>query len=187
MTIEQLSSTKVLISLCNEDMKSFELDFDTIGFCDYHSKTVLLRLLRLALENSGIETEDKTIMLEALPHSKGCMLFVTVTDKKQKRKKYRIKRIKEYPCYKFFSLEELLSAIERLYGTDSFFYNNSVYLYNDSYYLVFDYPVVPHKAKEILSEYATKLNKSKIFIARLYESAKLISGGNAIVRIGTAL
>lgn len=186
MKISQISHDKVLISLCSDDMKNFDLDFYDMGFSDPHSKKILSRLLSLACTSNSIPTDNKKILCEALKSGDGCVLLVSLSDKKE-RTKYRIKRIKEYPCYKFTDTENMLTTIEKLYNTDTLYYNNSAYLYNDSYYLVFDYPLVPKKAKEVLSEFAKKVKGSKTFIARLSESGKTISSGNAIVTIGASL
>lgn len=187
MKISQLSNTKVLISLCSEDMKSFELEFDNMSFSDPHSKKIISRLLNLARTSGSIDSSNKTILCEALKSDDGCVLLVSFNEDNNTRKKYRIKRIREYPCYRFLCAEDLLTAIEKLYSTDLFFYNNSAYLYNDCYYLVFDYPVVARKTHKILSEYGTAVKGTKPFVARLHESALALSQGNAIVHIGTSL
>ncbi len=187
MKISQLSKDKVLISLCDDDMKNFELKFDEMGMCDPHSKKIIYRLLTLACSSNNIETDNKTIVCEALKSDNGCVLFVSVKEKNYRRKKYRIKRISEYPCYKFRDVETMLTAFEKLYNLDTLYYNNSAYFYGDSYYLVFDYPIVAKKAEQVLSEFAVKTKGSKTFIARLSESGKTISNGNAIVHIGSAL
>lgn len=187
MKISQLSRNKILISLCNDDMKSFELNFDEMGLSDPHSKKILSRLLSLACNSNSIQTDNKVILCEALKSDDGCIILVSLSEKKQKRKKYRIKRITEYPCYKFKNVDDMLDAIKKLYNTDTLFYNNSAYFYKDNYYLVFDYPIVALKAKVILSQFAQKIRGSKTFIARLHESSKVLSSGNAIIHIGTSL
>lgn len=168
-------------------MKSFNLEFEKIGFSDPHSKKILSRLLSLACVSNSICTDNKTVMLEAVPCAQGCMLLVSVCDKKQRRKKYRIKRITEYPCYRFENAEALLSAVEKLCDTDIFFYNNSAYSYKNRYYLVFDYPLVAQKAKKILSEFSHKVKGSKPFVARLHENGVMLSQGNAVIHIGSSL
>ncbi|MBQ8860776.1 MAG: adaptor protein MecA [Ruminococcus sp.] len=76
MKISQLSHNKVLISLCDDDMKNFELKFDEMGMCDPHSKKIINRLLTLACSSNNIETDNKTIICEALKSDNGCVLFV---------------------------------------------------------------------------------------------------------------
>ena len=187
MKISQLSDTKVLITLCSDDMKNFGLDFQKIGLSDPHSKKILSRLCTLACASNSIKTEQKTILLEAIESGDGMMLLLSVKERESTRKKYRIKRIQEYPCYRFVDAEHLLSCIERLCDSDSFFYNNSAFLYKDRYYLVFDYPVVSKKAKVILSEFSQKVRGTKTFVARLSESGKSLCKGNAVMHIGSVL
>ena len=81
----------------------------------------------------------------------------------------------------------MLTAMKKLYSEKIFFYNNSLYHKDSNYYLVFDYPVVNNKAKKILSEFSHLFRGTKTFVARLHESAKMISSGNAITHIGSAL
>lgn len=187
MKISQLSNDKVMVTLSADDMKNFELEFDSIGLSDPHSKKVISKLLSVALNSSFAPNDNKSILCEAVPMGSGCVLLITLKDKKNNRKKYRIKRIKEYPCYRFENVDDLLTTVQKLYYTDVFFYNNSVYMYNDKYYLVFDYPVVPKKAQNILSEYSKAVRGTKPFVARLNESAKALSKGNAIIHIGASL
>ena len=187
MKISQIAPDKVLISLCNDDMKSFDLDFYNMELSDPHSRKILSRLLSLACTSNSIVTENKKILCEALKITDGCVLLISLCDKTQGRIKYKVKRIKECPCYRFDDTDTLLSAIEKLYNTDTLYYNNSAYFYNNSYYLVFDYPLVPEKAKRVLSEFAHSVKGTKAFIARLCESGKNISNGNAIVNIGSRI
>ena len=187
MKISQLSDTKLLISLCSEDMINFDLDFNKLSTSDPHSKKILSRLMTLACVKNSISTHNKSVILEAVPNDNGMLILMSLCEKVSKRKKYRIKRITQYPCYKFDNAETMLCAIEKLCDTDIFFYNNSAFFYKNRYYLVFDYPVVAKKARKILSEFAHSVKGTKPFVARLYECAKLISDGNAIVHIGSSL
>ncbi|MBR2715752.1 MAG: hypothetical protein IKB73_06090 [Ruminococcus sp.] len=185
MKISQLTNDKVMISLCSDDMKNFELEFNELGLSNPHSKRIITRLLTLACTSSGLATHNKQILCEALPNCDGCVLLISLSDKKQKRKTYRIKRIKEYPCFKFSSAEHFMSAVEKLYCADCLFYNNSAFLYKENYYLVFDYPLVPKCAEHILLEFSKRVKGSKTFISRLCENAKALSRGNAIIHIGS--
>ena len=187
MNISRLSDDRVLISLCHDDMKNFELDFDTITLKSPHSKRILLRLMTLALSSAGLNTTNKSVMLEALENNEGCLILVSLSDKKQHRKKYRIKRISEFPCFRFECCDDMIDAIKTLYNTDMLFYNNCAYTYNNRYYLVFNYPVVSQKARKILCEYSHSIKCTKPFAAKLNEHGKILSNGNAIVHIGSSL
>lgn len=186
MTIKQLSEDKVLIRLCADDMKNFALEYEKMGFTDKHSKLILLRLLKIALCNFEAKNQNK-ILMEAIPDNDGCFLLLTLQNERSNRKKYKIKRVKDYPCYRFENCDELLKAIEMLYKNCKLFYNNSAFELKGKYYLVFDYPVVPKNAKMLLKEYSACECSDKIFLSHLYEHANVLSSGNAIEHIGCAL
>lgn len=184
MTIEQLDATKVLISLCSEDMEDYSLSFDTLSFYNDSSRRVLMRLLRLACNKTGMPFVSKTVLVEALPHQSGCLLLVTLMDKQRKPKTYRVKRIKEHPCYRFENAEELISGIESLKGRDLLLHRNSLWLMDGRYYLIFDYPVVPRRARSILCEYSRERSITEVKAARIRECGKLLCGVNAVEMIG---
>ena len=186
LKIKQLTDDRILITLCHDDIEAFNLDFDTITLSDPHSNKILLRLLKLALSTTESDSKNKTIVLEAIENDDGILILLSLS-KKSKRKKYRIKRVSEHPCYRFDNCEHMLSAIKKLYHTDILFYNNSAFCYKNKYYLVFDYPFVSKKAKSILSEYSSTVRGVKPFIARLNECGKKLSGGNAVIHIGSSL
>lgn len=186
MTIKRLGEKRVLIHLQRKDMKNFALKYEKMSFCDDRSKLVLLRLIKLALDTQEFAF-PKRLLLEALPHNDGCLLLLTLDEKEQKRRTYRIKKQTEYPCFSFDNVDLLLTAIEKLYKTSKTFFNNSAYELKGKYYLVFDYPVIPKNGVAILSEYSDPVCFDKVFLAYLREHANVISSGNAIEHIGCAL
>ncbi len=179
MTIEQLDTRKVLISLCNEDMESFDLRFNDMSFCDEHSKKVLLRLMRLACVKTGLELKKGTVLMEALPHRSGCLLLVTLMEKAV-RKTYRIKRLKDFPCFVFEDAEEMLSCAESLGSKDIYMHRNSLWLYMGRYYLLFDYPVISPVCRGVLCEYAREIKGTAVTLSRIRENGKLLWRDNAV-------
>lgn len=84
MTIDKIKSNKILITLCDEDMRDFSLDYDTLSLYDSHSRKIPMRILQIACFKTDIEIKDKRMIVEALPTVDGCMLLLTVEDKKRK-------------------------------------------------------------------------------------------------------
>ena len=183
MTIEQLSSSKVLISLCSEDIENFDLDFDKMGLCSEHSRRVLLRLLQVACRKTGMSCKSKTVMMEALPHQEGCLLLVTVVDKK-KKKTYRVKRIYESLVYAFENAAKLLSTAETLSKRKTCPGGNSLWLYNKKYYLVSGYPFV---CRTSLARYAKEIYATSLFMSRIKEAGRLLCSGDALKFIGSEM
>ncbi|MGN0452660.1 MAG: adaptor protein MecA [Ruminococcus sp.] len=184
MTIEKLDREKVLISLCNEDMENFSISFESLSLCDERARTVLTRLLHLACNKAGVTYSKKTVLVEAIPHQSGCLILVTLMEKQRVRKVYKVKRMKESPCFCFSDAEAVLSASERINKEGVFLYGNELWLCDDRYYLIFDYPVISKRAKGLLSEYGQSLKSTRVFISRIKESGKLLLGVNAMNTIG---
>ncbi len=187
MTIEQLDTTKVLISLCNEDMRDFSLSFDTMSMHSDHSRKVLLRLLHLASSKTGIAWADGTVLVEALPHQSGCLILVTLVDKKKRRKTYKVKRIETRPCFCFDGIDSLFCAVESLRNLPHILQRNSLWQKDNKFLLVFDYPIIPARVRGILLQFSREKAISRVHLARIRESGKLICAPNAVEIISSKI
>lgn len=180
MTIEQIDKGRVLILLCNSDMKDFSLDYDTMGFRDPHSKKILVRLLTLACLKTGISAKGKKMLVEALPQENGCIILLTLVSE-NKRKVYRIKRKNYSLCFVFGDLENLIKLCIAL--KDRCITENRIYYCNSKYYLIFESILSP-KYKRLVCEYADKGEAERVHWARVKENGKLIADNNAIATLG---
>ncbi len=186
MTIEPLDSGKVLISLCAKDMKDYKIDLNCMSLYDEHSNKVLQRLLRLACSKAGLSMGDKVALMEAVPWDGGCLILVTLCHKK-KPKTYKVKRVEEYPCFMFQSIEDFFSVSEKILGRGFAVRNNSLWEYKCRLYLVWNYPVISSELKGILTEYATMLKCNKVTYSRIKEQGRLLCEDNAIEKIGRSI
>lgn len=180
MTIEQIDKGRVLILLCNSDMKDFSLDYDTMGFRDSHSKKILVRLLTLACLKTGISAKGKKMLVEALPQENGCIILLTLVSE-NKRRVYRIKSKNYSLCFVFENLENLIKLCIAL--KDRSITENQIYYCNSKYYLVFE-SILPPKYKRLVCEYADKRELKGLHWARVKENGKLIADNNAIAILG---
>ena len=180
MTIEQLGESRVLIVLKSEDMRDFELDYGTLGFSDAHSRRILSRLLTLACTKTGMKTEGRRMLVEALPHRSGCLILLTLTENERK-KRYRIKKKPGRICCAFDSADGLLAAAEALGGR--VLPPNRLYGMNGRFYLVINGSPVPKKTLAVLAEFCDARICSPTAAAAIEEKGRLIAGGNAIARI----
>ena len=187
MNIEQIDDSRVLITLCDEDMKSYSVSFDTMSLSDEHTKKVLKQLMYYASDKTGISFEKKHILIEALKYEHGCILLFTVSEK-SKRKIYKIKYYNDSYIFTFENAEALLSCIQALYFMNDFRFASSEKKKKKRYYLVINSPAAL-KPKYIctISEFCSHQFRGRIHTAVLREHAKLISEKNAIEIIGSAL
>jgi len=186
MTIEKLSETKVLISLCGEDMDNFRLNISKMGFGDERSRRVLLRLLELARRETGADLKLKAALIEALPLQSGCLLLVTFTNK-ERRKTYKVKSIDKRLCYVFGNAEKMLSAAEDLYRTKTEVQDNRLWLSFERYYIVFDNPFIRFATRDILKKYAQEKFLSSVSVSRIKENGKMLCCGNALSAVGKVM
>lgn len=184
MTIEQINSSKVLIALCNQDMKDYRLEFDSMGFENTHSRKILSRLIKVICTKTGLSTENKKLLMEALPFENGCLILVTFMEMKPKSTKYRIKRPREALCFTFDKTQDFLDCIALLYRENIYFPHSRAFLFNGLYYLIFDYYPVPKRAKRILSEFGKRRKCTKLLLSSLKEAGKALCEKNAVETIG---
>lgn len=182
MIIEQIDNSKVLIVLGGNDMQDFSLEYDTLSFDDPHSGKILKRLLTLACTKTGISTEDKKILVEAVPQQKGCVILLTLLPKVS-RKIYRIKKQKTSLCFIFEDAEALISAAKVLCKS-LMPPENSVYLLDDKYVVVIEGIIENKRYLSRLREFSHKALQGKIHSARVRENGKLLAEENGIKVIG---
>lgn len=182
MTVNRLDSNRVLIILGDKDMSDFSLDYNVMSLDDSHSRRILLRIMRLACQKSGVRTEGKRVNIEALMMGEGCYLLVTVGSR---RGTYRLKNGSSI-CYRLGGSDVFLSAIEALYRQGIYCGKNAAYELNGEYYLIFDYPGVPKALGRVLTEFAEKKG-GIIAAARVRERGTPICERSAIAAIGSHL
>lgn len=190
MIIELIDETRLLISLDEEDMLTFDLTFERFFWKDRHSKEVITELLRLAKEKTGFSAEGHKLMIEAIPQGDGCMILFTLLPKSGEgtRKKYRIKNKGELFVYVFDSADNMLSAVKRLFSIKNGLYDSQLLQYRDKYYLViYTNKGLPPPVGILLSEYANLKGKEKSTLARILEYGSTIVDRNAVEKIGKHL
>lgn len=177
MTIEQIDKSKVMILLGSEDMRDFSLEYDTLDFSDPHSRRILNRLLKLACSKTGLNTDNKRMYVEALPHNNGCLILLTLRPKSERRT-YKIKRTnKELGCV-FENCEALIQASVAL--GKNYIPKNSAYFYNGKYYLIIDSRPVSVYVLATFEEFSNILALNRITSARIKENGRLIAHKNAV-------
>ena len=85
MTIEQIDSNRILIALCDDDMKSFSLEFESMTLSDPHVKEMIQRLLKFASNETGISVKNKKMLIEAIPYKRLSFSYHSFTENSQKK------------------------------------------------------------------------------------------------------
>ena len=168
MTIDLLGENTILVTLSQEDLQRYHLDFS--GSDDDGNRKGLTGLMYRVGEECNLDHRDKSYLIEALPGKENCLLIISVRAAKSRRK-YRIKRGGSVECCCFLSADDLLDWLNR---PDSAEMSYALYQKDSRYYLLTDYPWTPRQ-RHILSEYGKAMRKSPVFAARLREYAPPIA------------
>jgi len=188
MRIEMISSDRILISLEEKDLIGYSLTFEDLSLKDDHSRKVLSELMRLAEQKTGLCFHDKRVLIEALGLQSGCLLLLTILEKRNRRKFYRIKKEHDFLVYVFDHTEEVLRCMETLYRMKEKPFQSTLYLWKDRYYLVIRSAFLPKdRYYYTIAEFARFSRIGKALPILLSEHAKCLAKGNAVAVIGEAL
>ena len=169
MTIDKLDSSKLLISLCRDDISGLSLTLSG-GATDRYTESLLLRIVRFACSKTGIQLQDRPLLIEALEHKNGCLLLVTLTAERKDRVTYRIKKKKDCLIYIFDDPDAFLSAYEYLRSKRRMLrYCKIISLSNKKYIIAPLGFSFPERIDRFLCEYGTKKKKNPLFLAILNE------------------
>ena len=186
LILEKIDETRLLIGLTGEDMDLLDLTFSQLNWKDDYSREVIWKLLSRAKKEIGFMTDDKQLMIEAIPQQDGCFVLITLLAKLNKERKiFKIKENKRPYVFSFKSSENLIRAIERLYDNECKFVRSTVLEYNKKYYIIiYIQGSMSAKLQAIVSEYGELVGKDFIVAAQVSEQGKIIAKNNAIEKIG---
>ena len=186
LILEKIDETRLLIGLTGEDMDLLDLTFNQLNWKDDYSREVIWKLLSRAKKEIGFMTDDKQLMIEAIPQQDGCFVLITLLAKlNRERKIFKIKENKKPYVFSFKSSENLIRAIERLYENESKFIRSTVLEYNEKYYIIlYIQGSMSTKLQAVVSEYGELIGKDFIVAAQISEQGRLIVKNNAIEKIG---
>ena len=91
------------------------------------------------------------MVVEAIPHGSGCLLLVTLKEKRGRRI-FRIKKRRERLCCVFTDSEALIGAATALLGQPTDRYE--VFLFRERYWLISDGSPLPVYPAAVLEEFA---------------------------------
>ena len=169
MTIDKLDSSKILISLCRDDISELSLSLSG-GVSDRHTERLLLRIVRFACSKTGIQAQDRPLLIEALEHKNGCLLLVTLTAERKDRAIYRIKKKKDCFLYIFDDPDAFLSAYEYLRARRRILRHCKIISLSERRHIIASLGFsFPEKIDRFLCEYGRKKRKDPLILAIISE------------------
>lgn len=186
MTIEQLSDTRIVITLSEKDMELFSLKYDNISLEDETFQKILRRLIKLSQERLSIPMQNKTLFIEALARLGGCVLLITIHPRSSSAKRYRIKENSTGIMFSFKNSDDLTDCMVQLYKNGFRLLRGEVFSTSNEYSLILNpHNNKSHLALNVLSEYSAHQTESKIKIAAVREHGTPLAAGFPVMKIGS--
>jgi len=199
MKIEKLNENKIRIILNLDDLKEKNIDFHSFMSNSLESQDLFLDMLDKAEEEIGFVTKDYKLIIEAIATSDGNFILTVTriipdTAQRTGNRNLQIKRKLVVPSkllsmYAFNSFDDFCEFCTYLNNSPMNKFTkklkkSSLYLYNGKYYLLLNnitFSLKDFKAFHCsITEFATYVIDSDIFVSKLTEYGKIIIGTNAI-------
>lgn len=198
MKFEKVNDNKIKITLNMDDLKANDIDLHSFMSNSGETESLFLAVLDKAERDYGFSTDNYNLKVETIALDSGSFIL-TITrslDGVNSPAKKRFKVSRKSPSSSFHSLiyqfanfedfcqfAESLSSMN-LYDVDKISNVSMLYNYKGCYYLVLDnisakYPNLT-TFSSCITEFATYVNNSPVFIAKLHEEGSLVIKNHAI-------
>lgn len=192
MILDKIDEKRLLIALSNEDMNFLDITFNQLHWKNDYSREIIKSLLAKAESEIGFASDNKKLLIEAIPQSDGCFVLITLLSNKvnNSRKNYKIKNNFNPFIFFFKDADSIFALIERIYYNDKDFnfVDSSIIEFKNSYYVIFFINgSISSNMSAIISEYGNFVGKDTILAARIFEKGNVIVKNKAIEKFGKYL
>ena len=203
MKFEKINQDKIKVTINSEDLKKNDIDLHSFMADSDETQSLFLDVLDMAEKDLGFSTQNYNLKVETVALSDGVFILTitrvsdnsinniesTYSAKKRLKVNRKTPDIAASIVYRFNSFDDFCQFSNMLYDniSDNFkkiAKDTILYYYQNSYYLIFININIRFnelkKAFSLITEFATYVNSSDIFIAKIYESGKPIFKKNAL-------
>lgn len=208
MKFEKLNDNKIRIILTNQDLNENHIDYHSFMSNSVETQDLFLDMLERAEEEIGFVTKDYKIRIDALAMMDGDFILTvtrmhpeererkeTFKEKTNAKCKVKVKRksqnLQELPdiAYRFGNFDDFYDFISGVHASQfdlkKLATHVQLYTYENAFYLIFERVNSEHKYIHQLSSYITEfasyVNNSEVYISKVMESGKLILKHNALI------
>ena len=180
MTIKKLSPDKVRITLTQEELAAYEIDWDAVGPEDEPTRELLLQLLDCAWQSAGFCPDEGQVYIEALPTDSGCVIILS-----KARSTDTLESICSPVIFRFDRAEDLLDGAQQLFGHYSHrIFRSALYQSGNSFLLMIrPLDQTSRESVLLLSEYGTLAAQGELAAAVIREHAKPLMEENALEQL----
>lgn len=185
MNIQQLDQKRILISLCEQDLERCGVTFENLSLSEPHSGKVLRLLLVRAALSTGTSLINKHVTIEAMKHDRGCLLLLTLSEKRKRGRIFKVNRLRDVLTFVFCDVESFLRCVSALNKLGEKRTVSSAFLCSGKYYLVLSSPsAIKSRVVNTAMEFSSRNIEGRAFASHLCEHGSILSAGHAIEVIG---
>jgi adapter protein MecA 1/2 len=201
MKFERIAPNKIKITLSTEDLKAWNLSFESLAYNSPEAQNMFWDLIRQAEIETGFIVDGSQLVVEAAPsRSDGFVMIITKVDdadnnplqkyvrpkvKRDNKVKRKAKRIPAL-VFEFATFEDLTYACKTI--SDRFFGESKLFKHDNKFYLVCDTgnEFIAEDISIIMSEFA-KSPSSSILVGVLAEYGQTLIDKEAVETINKHL
>ena len=206
MKIERISHNKIKVILSADDLKEWNIDFDSLSYSSIEAQEMFWSLMEQAERETGFYVDDSQLIIEAMPFdAEGFVIIITRVDDeddfesihKYIKNKYRKSELKVKKrnkktstnklIYIFSEFDHVCDACKRLLSVS--IDDSALYQHKDFYYLVLTknsaLDIHLEEIETMLVEYGKKVNYPLIQEGFLNEHGTKIIENDAIDILNT--
>lgn len=208
MKFEKLNDNKIRIILTNKDLNEKHIDCHSFMSNSVETQDLFLDMLEKAEEEIGFVTKDYKIRIDALAMMDGDFILTVTrmspelerekkeTSKEKAPNKYKIKVKRKSQnlqdssdiVYRFLNFDDFYDFVSGLHSSQLDLKRiatyTKLYSYDNAFYLIFKNVNFEHenikKLSSYITEFASFVNNSNVFISKIIESGKLVMKNNAL-------
>ena len=184
MKFEKVNDNKIKITLNMDDLKANDIDLHSFMSNSGETESLFLAVLDKAERDYGFSTDNYNLKVETIALNSGSFILKRFKVSRKSPSSSFHSLIYQYANFEdFCQFAESLSSMN-LYDVDKISKVSMLYNYKGCYYLVLDnisakYPNLT-TFSSCITEFATYVNNSPVFIAKLHEAGSLVIKNHAI-------
>ena len=205
---------RLKITLTGAELRRLSLSYDQLDYDDPVTRRALGELMAEARAETGFDFQPGRLLIEVFPASAGgCEMYFTlladtevtkdcaagthagrraegtaVPERRRAQQRLRLKRPAGTAyTFEFESAEDMLAAMERLYGSAACAADSDLYAFDGRYRLVLRLRPGERFSPMTLSEYCAAFYRTAAAAACTAEHGRLLAGGRAVDLVGGAL
>ena len=180
LTIKKISEQKVKITLSQQELTEFSVEYEQLDCGDDDTRDFLLQLLELAWQATGFYPEEGRLYVEAYPDADGCTIFFAAAAERD-----TAASVCTPVAFYFETVDDLLQGAPTLFYRYGHRIHKSALYQTDSRYILIIHPLDQSGMDSVLllSEYGQPFARGDLAAAVIGEHCRTVIEKDALEKL----